>query len=248
MENEQQVAIPENMRELVERKLREQQTQEREGLAYISIKGKKFRIGDAKLPDKFQCVIGEFAFERTYYSGVYDPNVAATPDCYALSFTEPEAPHIQSENKQSVTCATCPHSVFGSARIGKGTACKSARRLILFAYGANGVDFSQTAQLKVPAASLKAWGSYCAMVRRTYGLPLSFVITEISMDEDSDYPSLEFHCIGPLTDMGAVNEVGLRDASMKLAILRPFKQSEQDDKPDNTASPASDKKRSKMSQ
>jgi hypothetical protein len=231
------------MQEALKRKLAEQSTQESDALVYISLKGKKFRIGDIKLPDLFDCVIAEFAFEKTYYSSAYNPDKAASPDCYAISFNEPAAPHELAENPQSDRCSTCKWNEFGSAAVGKGRACKDGRRLILYAYGANGADFTQTAQLKVPAASLKAWGQYCSMVRRQYGLPVAWVITTISMDEDSDYPSLKFNCKGPVTNPAEIDEIGFRDAGNKLLVMRPFKKAEDvASKPE--ASPA---RKSKMS-
>lgn len=236
------VTIPDDMKDLLKRKLSEQANQESDALVYISMKGKKFRIGDAKLPDKFDCVIAEFAFEKQFYADAYNPDKPASPDCYAISFEEPTKPHENVEHPVSESCKTCPHNEFGSANVGKGKACKDGRRLILYAYGANGVDFTQTAQIKVPAASLKAWGQYCGMVRRQYGLPISWVVTTLELDEDSDYPALKFSCKGPCPQDG-VMEIGYREAANKLLIMRPFKKNEDI----ATPSPKDAKQKSKMS-
>jgi len=244
MSNE--VAIPESMRDLLAKRLEDQKQHENTGskVVYVSTKGKRFKIGDEKLPDKFDVIIAAAAFEKTYYEDAYDPEVKATPSCYALSLSDPTEPNVQSPNPQSKSCIDCPHNEFGSAKIGKGKACKDARRLMMFAWNeTSGADFSQVAQLKVAASSLKAWGAYCSMVRRRYGLPFSWVITTVSLDDDADYPQLVFDCKGPVEDKNEVLEVEARSDELTKMSIRPFKL---EDEETNTKPAPKSSTRSKM--
>jgi hypothetical protein len=240
------VMIPEHLKDLLDKRLEDQKQHENSGakIVYISTKGRRFRVGDEKMPDSFDVVVGLAAFEKTWYNQAYDPALKATPACYALSLSEPVGPHANSQSPQNKTCEGCPHNEYGSALVGKGKACKDARRLLMFARNAQGnVDFSQIAQLKVAATSIRAWSSYCSMVRQRYGLPYSWVVTNVSFVDDSDYPQLKFECKGPVENRDEILEVEARLDELKKAAVRPFKV---DDEEEGEGKAAAPKTRSKM--
>lgn len=65
---------------------------------------------------------------RSFFSGAYDANNAEPPDCTSADCITPDA---GVRDRQSADCATCKQNVFGSAKVGKGKACREFVRLFL---------------------------------------------------------------------------------------------------------------------
>lgn len=191
----------------------------------VSLKGKRFQLinGDeeSKKSDKLHIVILAVEPEgsrmvKTYYAGGYNPNDTAPPDC---SSSDGIAPDAWVQSPQSRQCQSCPKNVFGSATnagTGKKTkACRDAKRL----WVAKPDDVQGTVfGLNVPVTSLKNMADYGRSIR-SMGVPLSAVITELEMDEDSEFPLLHFKRLGFLNE-----EVGTQALERNMAkdwLTRP---------------------------
>lgn len=106
----------------------------------ISIRGKVFALvedGVRKVltqpgdPDSPLSAIDVIALRingksRTYYAGEYsDGQEGVRPTCFSNDGVKPAG---DAETPQCATCQLCPHAVFGSARQGRGAACRNVAR------------------------------------------------------------------------------------------------------------------------
>lgn len=163
----------------------------------ISIKGCRFRLqhpnGDeAVVPQLFLDVIIVDAnpnLSKTYYAKAYDPNGEdAAPDCYSDNGVGPSR---SAAKPQCGTCAACPHNVWGSKITPSGSqvkACSDVKRVaVLIASNTSGPVF----ELRIPAASLKAFGEYINSLTK-HGIPTPSVTTRIAFDNNAEFPKLTF--------------------------------------------------------
>ena len=105
-----------------------------------------------------------------------------------------------SHEPQADTCAKCKHSVYGSKineAGNKSFACNSARRVLVVSAGH--VD-GPVYMLNISATKMREFNQYVKRVDREHGLPIQAVVTELSFDEASSVPVLNFREVTPLTD------------------------------------------------
>lgn len=165
----------------------------------ISLKGKKFRVivdGEEimKPSTELNAIIlavepGPGLFIKTYYGGTYNPSDTYPPACASSNGVHPDA---WVTNPQSPRCNTCPQNVFGSATAvvsgKKAKACKDSKRLwVTFPDDIEGIVFA----LGVPVTSLKNVSKY-AKELGAHNYPMTAVVTKITMDDESDFPQLNF--------------------------------------------------------
>lgn len=162
--------------------------------AHISIRQNRFRLvdsgGQEKLVETFHIdvVIADANphISHVFYKDAFDP--ASTdykpPACYSDNGVGPSEAAL---DPQSATCASCPHSAWGSATsnvTGKDTkACNDSKKLACLVPGlAPGLAF----MLRVPPASLKNLAAYVAglngQVTGGRRVDVTDVITRLSFD------------------------------------------------------------------
>jgi hypothetical protein len=91
---------------------------------HISTKDKKFNLPNGVILDKLSCVVLDMRFWNKYYLKPWEPNVIATPECFAYGEDERSLiPSDGSPDKQADSCATCPHNIFPPN--GGAKACKN---------------------------------------------------------------------------------------------------------------------------
>lgn len=157
---------------------------------WISVKGGQLTFKGNVCPgNKLDAVILASRLENQWYEGDYDANSPQSPSCYAFGTDEETmVPHEKSPNKQSDSCATCPHNEYGSADKGRGKACKNVRRVSLIPASAlddpGAIPDEQAAYLKVPVTSVKGWAGFVQGLSQLNRPPLAFV-TEISTTPDA---------------------------------------------------------------
>ena len=171
----------------------------------ISLKGKKFRISEGgeevSKSDTLKTVI--LAVEpdgsrmiKTFYAHGYAAGDSSPPDCSSSNGVTPD---LWVNEPVSEKCSTCQNNVFGSATStnGKKTkACKDSKRLWLaLPDNVEGTVYA----LNVPVTSLRALSEYGTFIKKN-GFPLPAIITEMSMDEESDFPQLHFKHVGFLAE------------------------------------------------
>ena len=151
---------------------------------------KQFRLPDGtSTPGPLQLVVVDFVSKNMFYEGVYDPNATVPPACFAIASSPLNmVPSDNAPVKQAASCSVCSMNQFGSA--GNGKACKNGRVLAVLPPDAD--DQSPIWTLAVSPTALKAWDGYVNSVVRTFSAPPVGVITEVSFDPGSTYPSLRF--------------------------------------------------------
>jgi hypothetical protein len=166
--------------------------QEVSNVPFMSIKGKKFAVGDEKLGATLTCVILADAFDHAYYDRDYDPDVQMPPACAATGRVEAELePDADVPVRQSEACANCPQNQFGSSKNGKGKACRNGRRLLVASVSGDGyVNFGDLAIINIPPTSLKAYSRYVKQLSTVHRLPVWSVVTQLGFDDDSAWPSV----------------------------------------------------------
>mgnify|MGYP001289185471 CR=1 FL=1 len=130
-------------------------------------------------------------FIKTLYLTTYNPGDTSPPDC---SSSNGIAPDVWVSSPQSPRCQSCPKNVFGSAASrtgGKAKACHDSKRL----WVVRPEDTDIVYGLNVPIMSLKNLAEYGKYIARN-NYPLALVITELTMDDASEFPKLCFAHVG----------------------------------------------------
>lgn len=236
------------VKELLEQAAKEQSEAEHGAIPFLSIKGKKFSLGDEKLGTSLTVIILADIFDHAYYDKDYDPDVISPPACFAIGEVHGEmVPSDDAPAKQYMSCTGCPQNEFGSARHGtsKGKACRNGRRLLLASVADGKANFDDMVILNLPPTSLKTYSRYAKNNTTYRKLPIWAIVTKLTFDENSDWPS-----IVPLFDAVADNEditiIASRLAEFKEIVSVPYDCSGYI-KPDVTTEQADTNKKSKMS-
>ena len=220
------------------------------GFPIISFRGKVWRIrqggeekvfenadGDPSASIQAVMVGANPRLSKIYYKKKYEEGDNEQPDCFSVDGVKPDP---SATNKQSKTCAACPHNAWGSriSESGKKTkACSDARRVaVAFPndLAENGSE-AHVALLRVPAASLgnlKMFGE--ALGKK--GLKYFMVVAKISFDKGASYPHLEFKPTRLLTDEEAEAVLALRgdeDSRMETVLSTATEYAETDDTEDD---------------
>jgi hypothetical protein len=192
----QQIVLTDEVKQLLAKAAEDQGAAEISSIPYMSIKGKKFSIGDEKLGTTLDVVILADMYDHSYYDRDYDPDTITPPACFAINSVLSEmTPHETSPDKQSASCNTCPKNEFGSAKNGKGKACRNGRRLLVAAVTKLDHDQYQPnlgdlAIINIPPTSLKAYARYTKNITVVHKLPTWAVVTKLTFDDDSAWPSI----------------------------------------------------------
>jgi hypothetical protein len=174
----------------------------------ISIKGNKFRLfvdGEQVSVSKEDhlnvVVVNAAAISRTYYEGAYDPNNTSAPTCWSTDTRAPAA-DVPAEQKKASRCADCPMNVKGSGQ-GDSRACRYNQRLAITLEGKP----DEVYQLQLPATSLFGDGKNGKMPMQAYAkfldahnTPIIAVMTQMTLDENSETPKLFFKPVRSLTE------------------------------------------------
>lgn len=179
-------------------------------------------------------IVLDECLENLYYEDDFDPNAPASPVCFALAReVSGMVPHETSPKKQHDSCAGCPQNAFGSARTGRGKACKNTVRLALIAYGDGSEKQLSTCELafaKLPVTSTKNWGKYTTMVREMHGRPPLGVVTRMSCRPDpKNQVMVEFEFVKVIDNkLGNALLKRRREAEGALIPEQPYQQIERE--------------------
>lgn len=195
----------------------------------ISIKGNKFRLfvdGEQVSVSKDDhlniVVVNAAAISRTYYEGTYDPNNTSAPTCWSTDTRSPAA-EVPAEQKKASRCADCPMNVKGSGQ-GDSRACRYNQRLAITLEGKP----DEVYQLQLPATSLFGDGKNGKMPMQAYAkfldahnTPIIAVMTQMTLDENSETPKLYFKPVRSLTEeelQAAVTAKDSEDATKAITL------------------------------
>lgn len=167
----------------------------------VSLKGKRFKFvnGEEESKGSDTIHVAILAVEppgqlmnKVFYKGGYNPQDTAPPDCASSNGISPDA---WVSDPCAELCAKCPNNMFGSATSTSGKkakACKDSK--VLWVAKPDDID-GTVFGLKVPVTSLKNMAEYGKVIK-SIGAPLAAVITELSMDQDNEFPLLQFKNVG----------------------------------------------------
>ena len=172
----------------------------------ISLKGKKFRVildgEEIKKPSpELEVVIlavepDAGLFIKTYYEGTYNPNDTSPPSCSSSNGIHPDS---WVTSPISDRCNTCSKNVFGSATSASGKkakACKDSKRVwVTLPDDIEGTVFA----LGIPVTSLKSVAEYAKLLKNN-NYPMTAIVTKMTMDDESDFPQLQFEVARFLTE------------------------------------------------
>lgn len=159
-------------------------------------------------------------FIKTFYNKVYAPGDTNPPDC---SSSNGIAPDVWVAAPMSPRCNACPKNVFGSAvsrKGGKAKACHDSKRL----WVVKPDDFDIVYGLNVPIMTLKNLAEYGKYIARN-NYPLTLLITELSMDDEAEFPKLVFKHVGfvPEEDVKTITDLNERRPWSSIQVpLLPF--------------------------
>ena len=164
-------------------------------------------------------------FIKTLYLSAYNPGDTSPPDCSSSNGVNPD---VWVSSPQAQRCQTCPKNVFGSAASrsgGKAKACHDSKRL----WVVKPDDTDTVYGLNVPIMSLKSLAEYGKYIASN-NYPLALVITELSFDDDSEFPKLCFSHAGFIAEELSESTIELnqkRPWRMVQAPMLPFEGSSQ---------------------
>ena len=129
---------------------------------------------------------------RIYYAGKYDPNAIVPPTCVSNDGVHPDT---KDEGRQSDSCTTCAQNIAGSGN-GNSRACRYTRKIAVVLENDPTGDVYQ---LQLPSNSifgkvegnLHPFESYIKFIAGN-GRNINQIVTQISLDTDSDTPKLLF--------------------------------------------------------
>lgn len=176
----------------------------------ISIKGGVFRLVAggkevAAIDDRhLEVIIVKAApkVSRIFYNASYDADNITGPDCWS---NDGERPDPSAQNKQAVTCMSCPKNIAGSGQ-NNSRACRYQQRLaVVLANNPSG----DVMQLTLPATSvfgkeegdkrpLQAYARYLAV--QNPPVNPEQIVTEMRFDTKAESPKLHFKPVRWLTD------------------------------------------------
>jgi len=193
----------------------------------ISIKGNKFRLfvdGEqvsVSKDDHLNIVVVNVApISRTYYEGTYDPNNTSAPTCWSAD-TKTPSPDVPADQRKASRCTDCPMNVKGSGQ-GDSRACRYNQRLAITLEGKP----DEVYQLQLPATSLFGDGKNGKMPMQAYAkfldahnTPIIAVMTQMSLDENSETPKLFFKAVRPLTEEELHEAVAAKDTEEAIKAI-----------------------------
>ena len=197
----------------------------------ISIKGGVFRLlaggkEIAAIDERFLDVIIVKAapkVSRIFYAKSYDGDNITGPDCWS---NDGERPDASAENKQAVSCMSCPQNIAGSGQ-GNSRACRYQQRLAVVLE--NNIE-GDILQLTLPATSvfgkedgdkrpLQAFARNLAMQNP----PISpeMIVTRMKFDTKAEAPKLHFAPSRWLTDeeYAIVKTQGDSDEAKRAVVM-----------------------------
>jgi len=185
---------------------------------YIAFKNAQLKVDGISIPaNQLDVRVLAAVSERAWYSKDFDADQVQVPDCYALDDT---GPHELAAKPQSDNCSDCVHNKWGSAKIGKGKACRESARVIVIPAN-NPVSSAIMYTAKVPVTSLGAVTGFAARCAQANKLMGEFV-TKLSVVEDKkSFFKVHLTPVEITNDMNLSDLLRRQDEAYQLA-LQPY--------------------------
>jgi len=178
-----------------------------------------------ELGNEIQVVVVDFISKNMFFSGPYDPNNPAPPDCFAMNRVIAEmAPEPDVPNAQADACSGCPLNQFGSGPGGKSKACKNTRELAVLLLDSNNPDAHNDPSAPLYTFSLsptmlRSFDGFVSTVARTLNrLPVGAIVTMTAQNVGT-YASVSF--VDPVPNPAYVANAGRRAEAAELLSRKP---------------------------
>lgn len=148
--------------------------------SYITFKNAQLKVDGISIPaNQLDVRVLAAVSERTWYAEAFDADKIQVPNCYALNDT---MPHLEAADPQADNCGDCPHNKWGSAKQGRGKACREGARVVVIPANVP-LAAAQMYTAKVPITSLSAVTGFTARCQQANKMMGEFV-TKLSVVED----------------------------------------------------------------
>lgn len=188
------VALSPELQALIESAAQTQGDAEASVLSVISLRNKRFTLGDTKLGTSLDVVILADAYDNAYYDKPYNADTIQPPACFAINTVSanmaPDPENHYVPDPQHDKCNGCPQNEYETARQGKGKACRNGRRLLVAAVTDGRANLKDLALINLAPTSLKNFSRYVKQIATGKKLPLWAVVTNLEFDDESPYPIL----------------------------------------------------------
>lgn len=143
---------------------------------------------------------------KTFYPPGFKDGSREKPICWSNDGARPD-PAVPPSQKQAPACAACPKNAFGSRITDDGKqakACGDHKRTAVIidpnlVSALLGMTLSEPVLLRIPAASLVDYGTFCDTMD-AQGYPVQSIVTKVSFDPAKNYPKFKFEAVRPLND------------------------------------------------
>jgi hypothetical protein len=158
---------------------------------------------------------------RTFYpQGSYVEQGHNRPVCWSSDGVKPDDGVPE---PISPICATCPNSAWGSgatAAAPRAQACQQRRRVVVTPYGDDltNADQGGPVLLSVPPSSLRNQDEYAKLLTDN-GAQYFGCVTQLSFDQSTAFPRIQFAWVAPLSDEEVTTVMELREHEQVARIL-----------------------------
>lgn len=216
------------------------------GIPHISLKGGRMSLNDQYIPgDDLQCIILASTVEKSWYDRPYDPDDNSPPDCFALGKKQSlMEPHENVPMPPSDNCKSCPMAEYGTARQGKGPACKTRMRLLVMPVPDNvtadmirGKEAEMAIYKTQPTSTVNFNGAGGAgkapgyqKVLAEQGITPWAVISKVRvLPHNKKLHETTFHLVKPLTEDDLLAAAFSRCEQAELDVAQPYTYPEADE-------------------
>jgi len=186
---------------------------------WIKVQGKQFILPDGRTFPQLEAIVVDFICANNYYTTAYQEGANTSPACFALGFDVADLkPSKAVPEPCAEECVSCPNKVWGTHPNGRGgKACDDNRNLVVMEVDPKTgesrlylLKVSKTAIQKPAASKVRSgeptwFDNYVNEIASTFNRPLRGVLTRITFDSASDYPTMRFSCLGA-ADNGLILE------------------------------------------
>lgn len=142
-----------------------------------------FQMPDGKKVENFKGIILDTSPTRAYWASAFTGG-KNPPSCWSVDGLKPDQ---RCENKESISCAECPHNLWGSdPKGGKGKACKEMARIHFVGEGMH-IPY----RLVIPPSGIRALDQYMSLLVGK-GLHYNHVMTRVDAVEARNDAGIKF--------------------------------------------------------
>ena len=186
--------------------------------AYISFKNAILKVDGQAVPNNVADVrVLSAISERSYYAEEFDSDVVQIPDCYALDSSEP---HLDAKNPKSDSCGDCPMNKWGTARRGKGKACREGARIIVVPANVP-LKSAPMYTAKIPVTSLGAVTAFTSRCSQAGKLSGEFVTTLGVVEDKKSFFKVQLTLKELTSEMDMQALMAKQDQAYELA-MQPY--------------------------